>query len=249
MPSNLNHFPITWFGNKRVEVNYIIPNLNLEGKKTIIEPFCGSAAISFWIWKIYGDKFNYILNDKDEDLYNIYKYLIENDIEYIEKEINKLRKEITTKELFNEYKIKKDVISIIVCNVRTIDINKTKLKSYSNIKYKFNKLQLDFIKFIKSSCVKVCNKDWKDIFDEFKDDKESILLFDPPYINTYNDTYRHKELTVYDTFKKKNKYKASIYFILEEIKEVEDIFGSPIHRYSKYYSIRQRIKTHAIYLI
>ena len=205
--------------------------------------------MSFWIWKVYGDKFNYVLNDKDDDIYNIYRYLIENDIEYLETEINKKRGEITTKELFNEYEKKKEVLSIIVCKVRTLPLIKRRLKSFLNIKYKFNKLQLDFIKFIKSSYVKIYNKDWYFIFDKYKNNEESLFLFDPPYIKSYNESYRHKELTVYDTFKKKNKYKASIYFILEEIKEVEDIFGEPIYRYNKTYPLSHKVITHAIYLI
>jgi site-specific DNA-adenine methylase len=53
-----------------------------------MELFAGTSAISFNIWKEYGDKFTYHLNDLDGDLYNMYKLLKEENIDVIFDKIN-----------------------------------------------------------------------------------------------------------------------------------------------------------------
>ena len=71
-----NHFYIPYFGNKRSEVKNIVNCIpKLETFKTIIEPFCGSCAISYYIWTLYPDK-KFILNDNNtylKEMYDIIK--------------------------------------------------------------------------------------------------------------------------------------------------------------------------------
>ena len=55
-----NHFYFPYVGNKREEVEYILNNLNLDNITTIIEPFCGSCALSYYISTKYPNKFKYI---------------------------------------------------------------------------------------------------------------------------------------------------------------------------------------------
>ena len=71
-----NHFFFSYAGNKRNEVDHIlsyIESQNFDNIKTIIEPFCGSSALSYYISTKYPKKFNYILNDFDEHLITLYK--------------------------------------------------------------------------------------------------------------------------------------------------------------------------------
>jgi site-specific DNA-adenine methylase len=65
-----NHFIIPYTGNKRQEVEIIYKNINLDNITTIIEPFCGSCALSYYISTQQPNKFKYVLNDLD-------KYLVE----------------------------------------------------------------------------------------------------------------------------------------------------------------------------
>lgn len=44
-----NHFIFSYPGNKRNEAEEFIKQANFDGVEKIIEPFCGSAAISFYI--------------------------------------------------------------------------------------------------------------------------------------------------------------------------------------------------------
>ena len=77
-----NHFLISYFGNKRQEVKIIYEELKFNDDNIntyyIVEPFCGSSAMSYYIWLNNRDKtnFKYILNDNNKfiiDLYNIAK--------------------------------------------------------------------------------------------------------------------------------------------------------------------------------
>ena len=56
-----NHFVISYAGNKRNEVTRIYETLKLENITTIVEPFCGTAAVSFYISTLHPQKFKYIL--------------------------------------------------------------------------------------------------------------------------------------------------------------------------------------------
>jgi site-specific DNA-adenine methylase len=65
-----NHFFFSYSGNKRDEVETIHDALknNLKNITTIIEPFCGSSAFSFYIASLYPGRVNYILNDNNKYL-------------------------------------------------------------------------------------------------------------------------------------------------------------------------------------
>ena len=69
-----NHFIFSYFGNKRSEVDiiYNIIKDTLNDIDTIVEPFCGSSAMSFYISTQHPKKFKYILNDNNKILMDIY---------------------------------------------------------------------------------------------------------------------------------------------------------------------------------
>ena len=84
----MSHLPFDYYGNKRSECKFFLDSIPLKDKVNIIEPFCGSASISFNIWLKHGNKFNYYLNDID---ITILKYFIElkiNGLDYIFSKIN-----------------------------------------------------------------------------------------------------------------------------------------------------------------
>ena len=69
-----NHYFTAYVGNKRKEIKDILPFINLDNITTILEPFAGSSAMSYYISTQYPNRFKYILNDNDKinyDLYNI----------------------------------------------------------------------------------------------------------------------------------------------------------------------------------
>ena len=67
-----NHFFMPYFGNKRQEVEKIYEEIKEDllndEIKTIIEPYCGSSSISYYISTLHPKRFKYILNDNNKKL-------------------------------------------------------------------------------------------------------------------------------------------------------------------------------------
>lgn len=255
----MSHFIINWGGNKRREFKYIENYLSLDNKINIIEPFCGSSAVSFNIWLKHGNKFNYYLNDLDEDLFKIYKVIKNDDIDELYNKLNNIISQSNTKETFKEmvkvYKNDKDIykrIALLQLGFRlncfyTIDntgLNKKDIKP--------NKLKLLFFDFIKSPNVFITNNDWCDCYNKFKDDTQSLIIFDPPYIDCDNIHFYKKEcrnLDVYDKLDDIKNDKATSVFIIEKIDKVEKLFNdwNTLTEYNKMYGIKQRKTIHIMY--
>ena len=59
-----NHFYMPYKGNKRQEVVRIFDEIDFEKLTTVIEPYCGSCAMSYYISTQYTG-IKYILNDNN----------------------------------------------------------------------------------------------------------------------------------------------------------------------------------------
>ena len=55
-----NHFVFSYAGNKRKEVEEIYKNINFNNITTILEPFCGSCSLSYYIWTLNKVVMNFI---------------------------------------------------------------------------------------------------------------------------------------------------------------------------------------------
>jgi len=102
-----NHFLFSYSGNKRNETKNFLDIVKLDNITNIIEPFCGSSALSYSIWLENKDKFNYHLNDTDERLIQVYNIMKNETIEHIEENINNIIQTINNKEEWNQ-KLKSD---------------------------------------------------------------------------------------------------------------------------------------------
>lgn len=245
-----NHFIIPYIGNKRGEYKEFIKNIeDINKYNIIIEPFCGSSAISFNIWKddINKDKI-YYLNDNDKILIEIYKLIKNENPDDILIKLNDILKTITDKEIFlKEFKKKDKSIYEILFFKKYYAMREGLYPIIERFKngFKFNKEQLLFIDFIKSDNVIISNNEWIDIFDEFKDNENALFIFDPPYMNSCNDAYDlgniyKKNINVYEYFFNNdfNNYKSHIVFILEDMWVVKLLFKNNIkNSYFKLYQM------------
>ena len=78
-----NHFYMSYAGNKRNEVKDIYNHIDFENITTIIEPFCGSCAMSYYI-STQKQGLKYIFNDNNKYLKEMYEIIIDdNKITYI----------------------------------------------------------------------------------------------------------------------------------------------------------------------
>jgi hypothetical protein len=262
----MSHFPISFVGNKRKEFKYIEPLLNFDGIENIIEPFCGSSAISFNIW-LKHPHLNFYLNDNFKTLINLYQLLKTNDINDIYDKINEYKLKYNDPVEFRKFAEESNCKSDDVDAIIYIFLKKTsRFRIGENLKKEIHystkpfvkptKLQLKFIEFVKSPNVHISNDDWSIIFDKFKNNDKTIFFFDPPYIDCdnsfYNKTNVNKfDYNVYDFFtqNKINTFNSHIYFILELIDKNTNIFGNDniITTYNKYYNMSYKTTKHAIY--
>lgn len=246
----MSNFIFSYSGNKRKEYKYFKDYINLKGVKNIIEPFCGSSSISFNIWLEHKDKYNYYLNDNSEYLYKVYKVIKEEEPEIILKKINDIKNRIKNREDYiNICKSNYDVYEyIVICKMSSFRMG----LYHSNTKtdYKFTELQLKFFEFIKSPNVFISNNDWFISFNTFKDDKESLLLLDPPYLTLCNDFYENKSINVYEYLYENNikDLKSHIYFILENIWITKLLFrkNTIVCNYSKTYEPSKKKTEHIL---
>ena len=69
------HFVMSYPGNKRTEIKEILKDIDLSNIKYIVEPFCGTSALSYAISKMYPNKFKYVLNDNNDKLIKLYEIM------------------------------------------------------------------------------------------------------------------------------------------------------------------------------
>ena len=120
-----NHFIIPYFGNKRQEVKRIYDEIknNINDVEFIVEPFCGTSALSYYISLQHPQKYKYVLNDNNKFLIELYD---------IAKDDTKLKKLVENlKIIYNEVSQDKNKYNE-VCNK---SINDFKSYIFMNIYY------------------------------------------------------------------------------------------------------------------
>jgi len=245
-----NHFIFSYAGNKRQEVEKIYENLDLSNIDTIIEPFCGTAALSYYISTLHPKKFKYILNDNNEtlmQLYNILKddketLLFETKIDNIIKDTN-FNKDIYTKLDINTpegyfiknkiYKIKRGLFPLVY-------------------KYKYIKLSdYPIVNFLRTENVEIRNDNALDLYKLYYDNMKTLLFLDPPYINTETNFYKKPSIEIYE-YLRNNKIennKAYTCLVLEKIPIINSLFkDSKTIKYPKIYQTTQKKTEHLMIL-
>lgn len=246
-----NHFYFSYFGNKRNEVNQIYQNINFDNTNLIIEPFCGSCAMSYFISEQQPQKFKYILNDNDQHLINFMK-IIKNKrkTKSFENKINKL---LFDKQ--NKFIDKETYVKIVKNN----DIYGWFIsKKYFNIKpglypmgrpsKKLNLEEYPMTNFLRNENIIFSNEDGSDFIEKYKNDKDVLLLIDPPYLLSNNSFYTNPSINIYEQiYRNKSKKECKILFCLEYNWIIDLIFNSwNIIQYNKIYQTTKRETIHAI---
>lgn len=261
-----NHFFFSYSGNKRTEVKniYVSISLNEEDNtfnnpkiKTIIEPYCGSSAISYYIWTKHGDKFNYILNDGDTILIELYKILQDvdktNELQHI---VNK-----TIQEIREEPDEAKRKILYNKINIKTVEGFYIKSKFHSiriglfprNNKWKdVNLHNSPIINFIRNPYVKISNRDGLDLTMELDKDDSNLIILDPPYLFTCNSEYGTGSLSSFKIYeyltKRPPDAKAHIFAILENMWFINFIYphNKKIVYKKQYTGFSHKISEHVV---
>lgn len=228
-----NHFITAYFGNKRDEVetiyNEIIKNNSFDNIKTIVEPFCGSSAMSYYISTKHPKKYKYILNDNNTFLIELYKIFSNED--KIKEFINKINKicfdknlKFMTKEKYDLLMKETTVESYFIAN---------KFYSIRPAMYPLNKniipleiekiMKIPIISFLKNENIIFTNEDAIKCIND-NNNKESLILCDPPYLMACNDFYNSSNTNIYEWFYDNNKLLINTAFVLESTWVIKLLF-------------------------
>lgn len=245
-----NHFVYAFQGNKRTEVEQIYDKIKslLKGKTTIIEPYCGSCAISFYIWKYKNNNYQFILNDTNKILTDLLTIIKAGKLIALVNDVNamcfdaddKFIPKIRYNEILKDQSISPDIRNFItnkLCGIRP------GLYPIRNMKkMDIDKFDNDFIEFIKSDNVIIKTDDAVSLINDNLDNDKCIMLLDPPYLDTDNTKYRYSKggCNIYKEITEKDKYinsTTNIVFILESMWIVDAIFRKwHSYKYNKTYS-------------
>jgi site-specific DNA-adenine methylase len=240
--SGRSHFVISYFGSKRTETKEILKGIDLSNIKYIVEPFCGTSALSYAISKMYPNKFEYILNDNNDKLIRLYEIMKDDhkikmfnvhiQIIFINMNKNKyvnLPNDTHTYYIYNKYYY--------------IRPGLYPLKSVKNYTFKG-----DIINFIRTEKVILNCKNGNDVYDKYKDKHNALIFLDPPYMfNTCMSDYGSKmSMNIYP-YLYKNPMKnnnAIIILCLEKMWITELLFSDyKFIEYDKKYCNGKRKKT------
>jgi site-specific DNA-adenine methylase len=253
-----NHFLFPYAGNKRNEVENIYDVLDLKNITTIIEPFCGSASMSFYIASKNPKRFKYVLNDNDANLMRLYNILKD------EKAIDELEKMINEKiDKFNSFQNDKDRKFWYEENKKDGFTGWLFSKKYHSIREglyppisRTEKIKPFIVRtspiyhFMRDEDVELYKEDAIEIIKRYKDDDTNLFLIDPPYVSTCNLLYNNPNLSIYEwlSVHNINAWKSSVYFILENIWINKLLFSSNqvITEYNKQYSWSNKKTSHII---
>jgi site-specific DNA-adenine methylase len=195
-----NHFFFGYCGNKRQEVDHIYNALQpcLNSIDTIVEPYCGTSAVSFYIALKHPKKFTYILNDNNVMLIKLYE---------VAKDEQK----------FNDL--------ILSLNETMIGIDKAKYKSLDNNSLEgfiihnkifniqpglfplnyihkpepFNFLRdVPIVQFLRNENVILQCGDALTLFSRYKNETNVLQFVDPPYVSADNSTYKSPDTNIYE---------------------------------------------------
>jgi len=248
----MSQFIFGYAGNKRNEYKFFKEIIKYDGIKNIIEPFCGTSAISFNIWLEHKNKFNYFLNDNSKELFNIYNIIKSDEPDNILNKINNVKNKINNKDDFLKiFKSDYDVYeNIALRKLSSYRFGLYEQRRKTKKEYKFTKLQLEFFEFIKSPNVFISNDDWFNIFNKFKNNEDTIIIFDPPYLAEFNDFYENKSINIYEYIYNNNikNFKSRIYMILENIWIIKMLFrdNNILSTFAKKYELSKKITEHII---
>lgn len=244
-----NHFYISYAGNKREEVEKIFENIDFTGITTIIEPFCGTCAVSYYIsTKIKGLK--YILNDLNENFMKIFEILKDvNKTNEFKLELEKVFNEVRdNKEKYVELVKQKTLVGWFISNkyyqIRPglFPIQKR------NVVFDFENIPI--VKFFRDEDITFSSCNANQIIDEYKDKSDAMIFIDPPYIDTCNQFYdygKSKGINIYEYlyYNDINDWKCNPVLVLEKNWIIALLFQNhKIVEYDKSYQTTKKKTTH-----
>lgn len=250
----MSEFFFAYPGNKRTEYKEVKDLISpyFDTLETFVEPFCGSCAISYSIFKDLGDSKKYHMNDIDSNLCSFYQNIKDDNIEKMKQTLKDkyehIQKEEYTNIIKNKEKTFDEWLLLKIFNGAGKACYPTN-KTFPTLK-KWNS-QNPYVSFLKHTGVS--NSNFKDVMEFYKNDEKTFLFIDPPYINSNNEWYDREEnkedfeslfLYIRD-FMESSKCKAML--VVNDRLLMRLLFPTMIKkRYNKLYQITKRKDVHLV---
>jgi hypothetical protein len=251
-----NHFFFSYAGNKRQEVELIFDeniikkygSILEQPNNIIVEPYCGTCAISYYLSLKYPKHFKYILNDNNKyiiELLNIAKD--EKKLIEFEKKINDIAQIITTKDIYSSIVKQDNLISYFIANkIFTIKPRLYKL----DYKYKYiDLINCPIVNFLRTENIELYNKDAIEIINIYSNNEKAFIFLDPPYLNSDNSFYKCPKANIYEFIfnNQLNNFICHFFLILENIWIIKLLFKNYKYiEYNKKYIPNKRHTTHIL---
>ena len=245
-----NHFILPYAGNKRQEVEKIEEYLHdkFDGIDTIIEPFCGTSAMSCYLSMKYPKRFKYILNDNNPMLIELYHLMKNEDLfnEFIIL-VNETVKLIVDKKSYLEVINQPTVLAWFISNrIYTIRAGLYTV-GYKPKTYKFDDFPI--LKFLREEDVDIRLGNGEDLFIEYENEANVLCFLDPPYMFSCNTFYAKKITGIYEYcyLKQLNNLNCKIVFVIEDMWIVRAIYSNNIKlSYGKHYETKHKDVNHIL---
>ena len=226
------HFFFGYDGNKREEVEKIYDVLkdSLEGVTTIVEPFCGSSAFSFYLSTLFPKRFKYVLNDNSHHLMTIYK-LCREDPTGFEKWCDEMEEhgKDHSRENYNKLIQRDDITGFTILQCWSIfALGYYKMDTERNGKKStFRKLRFTpIIDFLRNENVELIEGNAITCLEAYKNNPLAVIFLDPPYILRANKFYSSSSLNFYDWISPQDlrDWMAKVILCLNDIPEIRSCF-------------------------
>jgi len=175
-------FFFSYVGGKSKDLKKIMPSVDLNNIKTIVEPFCGSCAFSSHL----ESKCKFYFNDIDEDLMKFLNDVKNGEFPKMLKKFNAEFKEYINKDKPSEKwkEVKKDISkNYFLCRrlgkrggMLDLKQKEEKIGCYRHLISLFKKAELH-------------NDDYRVTLEKFKNDPTAFIFLDPPYFDSFNSSY------------------------------------------------------------
>lgn len=251
-----NHFIFGYSGNKRNECNNLYDALkgHYNNFNTIVEPFCGSCAFSYYMAQKHPKKYKYVINDNNEMLINLIN-LAKDEIKYnlfVDNLKIMFDDVMTSKEEYNKLMPKsKTDLSAFVFIHKVYNIRPGLYPTSKPFKKEcFDAMKTcGFLDFIRNEDVTIYCRSGISVYDEYRGNEDALIFLDPPYLDSCNDFYLNCNVNVYEYLFDNDidNEDAYIMLCLEKMWIMQLLFrGKKQIEYSKLYQPRKRMTTHII---
>lgn len=183
----MSRFYFSYLGNKRLELKYIDDIIDWDAFDTVVEPFAGSAALTLELYSRGLGK-RHVLNDADPHLTGMLKFIKESSSQPL---YDYCRDRLNPEEFNMHHKLPAGpdltVFEYFYRQRVRSEFNRT-----HKIPVKWPSLDRGPKLITTDACLSaaiITNSDWRTCIDLYKDDPRALVFLDPPYFNSFNQSY------------------------------------------------------------